>query len=227
MARSVPAASLQPRVQVTISPVEPEDMLECAKGQLVAFGTRMYGELEPLEIRAPAPIRYARFARRHLPLISRPDAMVMKATVPDPEGGKPKIAGLAWWHCPGTPVGNMQKRAVESMAEETEEAQESWRDFDWAKWNTMLEGYDAKRKEIMGDEPHWYLGPLWTHPNYQGQGVASALLRSAIALADATDPPTPMYLEASPAGQPLYAKWGWERLEGTETAMLRRGSRKT
>jgi hypothetical protein len=41
------------------------------------------------------------------------------------------------------------------MSEESAEEAESWQDFDWKKWTDMLDSYDRKRKEIMGEEPHW------------------------------------------------------------------------
>ncbi|GAA6013633.1 hypothetical protein JCM11491_002734 [Sporobolomyces phaffii] len=206
----------------TISRLQPEDMLEFAEGQLTAFGTRMYEELEPPATRAAPEVRYRRFALRHSRLLDLPSERPMIAKVREPDGTD-HIAGCAWWHVPGSRIDNEQKRRVARMSEETEAEADSWADFDWEKWTDMLDKYDRVRKAIMGDEPHWYVGPVWTHPRYQGQGIASALLEETIAVADSTKPPTPMYLEASPAGQPVYAKLGWVRIEGTETAMLRRG----
>ncbi|GAA5940332.1 GNAT family N-acetyltransferase [Sporobolomyces koalae] len=209
------------KLPITISPVTEQDMLECAEGQLTAFGTRMYADLEPLATRAPPEVRYKRFASRHARLLSLPSERPMKATVRGSDGVE-RIAGVTWWHVPGSAINNQQKRDVERMrsGRETDEEVESWRDFDWERWNAMLDKYDRVRKEIMRDEPHWYVGPVWTHPDFQGQGIASALLSETIALADSTN--TPLYLEASPAGQPVYAKLGWVRVEGTETVMLRR-----
>ncbi|BGP13011.1 hypothetical protein JCM10213_008001 [Rhodosporidiobolus nylandii] len=214
----------RPFMDCTISRVTEEDALDVAEGQLLAFGERLYGDVEPPSIRAPFDTRVRRFARRFLPLVSRPDVLIMKATVPalSKRTGRPVVAALAFWTLPGTPIDNCQKRDVARMAEETEEEKEAYEGFDWQKWNSMLEKYDADRRRIMGDEPHWYLAPFWTHPDYQRQGLAGQLLRHAIALADAADPPQAMYLEASPAGQPVYTRYGWERIEDTETAMLRR-----
>ncbi|GAA5896475.1 GNAT family N-acetyltransferase [Sporobolomyces salmoneus] len=208
------------RLPVKISRVVPEDMLEFAEGQLKAFGTRMYAELEPDAIRAPPEVRYRRFAHRHSRLLSLPTEMPMKATVQEPDGTE-RIAGCAWWHVPGAPIDNNQKRRIDG--EETEEDKESWEGFNWQKWTTMLDSYDRVRKEKMGDEPHWYVGPVWTHPDYQGQGICMLLLQQVIDIADSTNPPTPLYLEASAAGRPVYAKMGWVQIDGTETAMLRRG----
>ncbi|GAA6040750.1 hypothetical protein JCM8097_003279 [Rhodosporidiobolus ruineniae] len=222
MAATTPDLAPRPRLPCTVSRVTEEDLLGVAEGQLLAFGERLYGDVEPPSIRADFRTRVRRFAHRFRPLLDRSDCLIEKATVPAPSG-KPVVAALAFWHLPGAKVDNVQKRDVERMAEETDEDREAYEGYDWEKWNSMLEKYDVVRRRVMGDEPHWYLGPLWTHPDYQGQGFAGQLLRSAIAKADASDPPAPMYLEASPAGMPVYARYGWERIEGTETAMLRRG----
>ncbi|GJN91841.1 hypothetical protein Rhopal_004864-T1 [Rhodotorula paludigena] len=123
-----------------------------------------------------------------LPLIRRTDTLVTKATVPGPDGDKPIVAGMAFWHLPGAAVDNLQKR--KPADEKIEEEREAWEQVDWEKWNGMLEKYDVVRRQVMGEEPHWYLGPLWTHPDYQGQ--------------------------------PVYARYGWQRVGGTETVMIRR-----
>jgi ribosomal protein S18 acetylase RimI-like enzyme len=34
------------------------------------------------------------------------------------------------------------------------------------------------------DEPHWHIGPIGVHPELQGQGVGSALLRSFLSMVD-------------------------------------------
>jgi len=90
----------------------------------------------------------------------------------------------------------------------------------------MNDSKDLSSSKALANDPtlyNRYVGPVWTRPEYQGQGIASALLDEVIQIADATTPPTPMYLEASPKGQPVYAKLDWVRIDGTETAMLRRG----
>lgn len=148
------------RLPFTISPLTAEDMPQfvrlfpirlshsCrlihslstqAEGQLTAFGERMYDVLEPPEVRTHPEIRYRRFAARHLPLLKFPSERPMKAVVTETDGQQ-KIAGVAWWHVPGSAIDNRQKRNVERMSEETEEEKESWRDFNWEKWNEMLGG---------------------------------------------------------------------------------------
>ncbi|GAA6010328.1 hypothetical protein JCM10207_005176 [Rhodosporidiobolus poonsookiae] len=220
MADPTPDIPTRPRTQATISRVTEDDILQVAEGQLAAFGERLYGDVEPLSIRAPLPDRIRRFATRLRPLLDRPSVLIEKATVAGADG-KPVVAAVAFWHLPGAPVDNCQKRDASRMVDETDEEKEAYIGFDWEKWNGMLDKYDEVRKRVMGDEPHWYLGPFWTHPSYQGQGIGGQLLRHAISLAGSD----PMYLEASPAGQPVYARYGWERIEGTETAMLRRAEK--
>jgi len=56
--------------------------------------------------------------------------------------------------------------------------------------------------------PHFYLDFIGVHPNQQGQGYASALLRHTLTRLDAQD--TPAYLESSnPQNNPLYQRNGF------------------
>ncbi|GAA5890866.1 hypothetical protein JCM6882_008839 [Rhodosporidiobolus microsporus] len=221
MTAATPDLPARVKLKATISRVEDgDDLVGWAEGQLLAFGERIYADVEPLPSRARFDTRVSRFARRVRPLVDRPDILIHKATIPvlSERTGKPVVGALAFWHLPGAAVDNVQKNTEEQAVADPE----AFEGYDWKKWNEMLEKYDVVRRRVMGNTPHWYLGPLWTHPDYQGQGLAGQLLRHAISLADAADPPEAMYLEASPAGMPVYARYGWERIEGTETAMLRK-----
>jgi GNAT superfamily N-acetyltransferase len=58
-------------------------------------------------------------------------------------------------------------------------------------------------------EQHWYLYVIGVEPARQGQGIASALLRSRLARCDSEG--LPAYLEASKPGTvPLYEHFGFE-----------------
>ncbi|MER7012578.1 GNAT family N-acetyltransferase [Saccharopolyspora sp. NPDC000359] len=58
------------------------------------------------------------------------------------------------------------------------------------------------------DEPHWHLFALGTAPQARGGGLASALLRSGLARADAHD--TPVYLETTThAGVAHFERFGF------------------
>lgn len=55
---------------------------------------------------------------------------------------------------------------------------------------------------------HAVLRAIATLPEYQGRGAASLLLRSGLERVDAES--ASAFLEATPQGLPLYAKFGWE-----------------
>ncbi|UKZ74460.1 hypothetical protein TrVFT333_002129 [Trichoderma virens FT-333] len=81
--------------------------------------------------------------------------------------------------------------------------------------------------EAMGERPHWYLELLAVKPQYQGKGAASLMLRYGVNKAD--EDKVECFLDASPAGQPIYERYGFRVvqrdtfLEGTyvQCAMVR------
>ncbi len=61
-------------------------------------------------------------------------------------------------------------------------------------------------------EPHYYLSTLGTHPDFQGKGVASALMRPVLDRCDADG--IPAYLESSKeANVPFYKRHGFDVTE--------------
>ena len=138
------------------------------------------------------------------------------------------IIGCAVWVAPGNPVHEFFRRdAVEFYGWRDqfdcsdEDLEELWSHVDDEAWNGHFAQTDAVRKEALGDEPHWFLASLYTLPEWQGKGVGKMLLNWGISQADATDPVTPMYLETSAAGRPVYLRYGFVPLG--ESNMLRRG----
>lgn len=70
---------------------------------------------------------------------------------------------------------------------------------------------DLNRHDIGMDwKAHVIIGVLLlvAHPDFQGRGAATQLLRYGLDIADKEGKQT--YIEASDAGYPLYAKLGWE-----------------
>lgn len=92
-------------------------------------------------------------------------------------------------------------------------------------WETEIEKDDNRRREVMNGQPHWYLAPLITWPEYQGRGVGSRMMKWAIEQADATVPVTPMYLESQPSARPVYLHHGFEPLD--DHRMVRRDPKAT
>lgn len=139
-----------------------------------------------------------------------------------------EIIGVAGWVEPGCPVHDLMRRdAIEfygwrEQFGSDEELEELWSHVDDNAWTGHFIETDAVRREVMGDEAHWYLATLMTLPAWQGKGIGKLLLKWAIEQADATDPVTPMYLETSLAGRKVYMKNGFVP-QGGESNMLRRG----
>ena len=90
-----------------------------------------------------------------------------------------------------------------------------------------LEQYDAAVTAVRPATPHWYLGVLATHPDRQGEGLATAVLAPVLARADADG--IPCGLETSTTGnKAFYAGRGFteatvvDLLEGPPTWWLTR-----
>ncbi|OIW30684.1 acetyltransferase [Coniochaeta ligniaria NRRL 30616] len=66
---------------------------------------------------------------------------------------------------------------------------------------------ESERRRIMGDQKHYYLDTIGTHPDYQRRGAASMLVKWGCDLADKHG--VGAYVDASKAGAPLYQRFGF------------------
>jgi GNAT superfamily N-acetyltransferase len=126
------------------------------------------------------------------------------------------IIGAAAWNAPGAPIHNFWRYSAAAFYNWHEQFnwseadfEEMWKGVDLVAWEKKMGAGDKVREEVMGDEPHWYLAPLYTLPEFQGRGVASLLLDWAIDQADATTPYTPLYLESRPLARAVYQHKGF------------------
>lgn len=79
------------------------------------------------------------------------------------------------------------------------------------------------KKEIWGDDANfWYLASLAVHPDHQRKGIASVLLKRGFEAADHDG--LPLYLEAAPAGKPLYDSMGFRKVSELIVPVLNGGS---
>ncbi|EIN09816.1 hypothetical protein PUNSTDRAFT_133588 [Punctularia strigosozonata HHB-11173 SS5] len=69
---------------------------------------------------------------------------------------------------------------------------------------------DRHHQANVGDRPHYVLQMLGTKPEYQGRGAISPIIRHVLDEAKRNNLPT--YIEASPAGLPVYKHFGWKEL---------------
>ncbi|RAH87012.1 acyl-CoA N-acyltransferase [Aspergillus japonicus CBS 114.51] len=67
---------------------------------------------------------------------------------------------------------------------------------------------DQEKWEVMGAKKYYYLDMLATHPNYNGRGLGSQLLRWGLHRADEAGMDT--FLASTPQGRRLYEKYGFQ-----------------
>jgi GNAT superfamily N-acetyltransferase len=153
-------------------------------------------------------------AKRLLPALKHtPHTHFVKAVL----ASTGEIIGVAGWTGPGNPGvhGIFRRSAIdyygwkEAMGWSDEEIEKMYSHVSDENWSGQFAKDDEARKDILGDEPHWYLAPLLTWPEYQGRGVGKRLLIWAIEQADKTDPVTPMYLESAPTARAVYMHVGF------------------
>ncbi|KAJ5086875.1 hypothetical protein NUU61_008182 [Penicillium alfredii] len=72
----------------------------------------------------------------------------------------------------------------------------------------LIKGLDGERKRVMGDQKHYYLDTVGTHPNYQRRGAGSMIVKWGCDLADHDG--VAAYVDASKEGAPLYKRFGFE-----------------
>ncbi|ORY14640.1 hypothetical protein BCR34DRAFT_598983 [Clohesyomyces aquaticus] len=220
--------------EVVISPVTEADLLSLAEGYYASFPDSWFDKIEPPHLRTTtsAMTPPQRFAERMKPWLLEPHTRWMKATLaltsPEFDARNPKkVIGHAGWLLPertSTQILNFWRKDAarklawhERMSWTSDFEEELWRGVDEFEYNSEEKGFlmwDNIREGLLGGVGHWHLAPLWVLPEHQGRGVASMLLQDAIAIADQSDPPPPMYLEAMPAARPIYAHFGYEGVKG-------------
>lgn len=93
-----------------------------------------------------------------------------------------------------------------------------WRGFRDAAGEEVVarvEAYDSAIKTLKPPAPFWYLGVLATHPDHQGRGLATAVMRPGLDRADAEG--WDAWLETSkPANKPFYAGRGFTDVRPVE-----------
>jgi GNAT superfamily N-acetyltransferase len=213
------------------SPIDPfSDQVQQAEGLYTCFSQAWWDQKEPPEL-APhvnLEMRKARMAKRLLPALNpkhTPHTYFVKAVL----AATSETVGIAGWHGPGNPSTHciFRRDAIdhygwkEAMGWTDEEIEEMYSHVSNENWSGQFAKDDEMRREILGEEGHWYLAPLLTWPEYQGRGIGKRLLSWAIEQADSTEPVTPMYLESAPTARAVYMHVGF--VPQGEYNFLRRG----
>ncbi|KAF1829839.1 acyl-CoA N-acyltransferase [Decorospora gaudefroyi] len=214
--------------QVRIELCTEADAEEIAEGLYLCFPPSWWATKEPPELRPPHTTRIRRMAKRLTPALRpalSPHTHFVKAVLV----ATGEMVGLVCWTGPGNPGIHcaLARSAVAyygwqaKMGWSDEEVAEMWSHVSDEGWNGVIGKNDEVRRGVFGAEPHWFLAPLMTWPDYQGRGIGSRLLKWAIDQADQTDPVTPLYLESAPSARPVYMHYGFVPLG--EYNMVRRG----
>ncbi|KAL1613142.1 hypothetical protein SLS60_001374 [Paraconiothyrium brasiliense] len=209
-------------IQIEICTVD--DALAVAEGLYTCFPDSFWDKMEPPALRdADQATRAKRLAKRLSPSFHLPEMKYIKA-VYKPTG---QIVGVAGWMLPGMPIHNVWRRTAteffgfkEMMGWSDADIEEMWRGIDLEAWEKQIGGNDKIRADVLGDEPHWFLAPLMTLPEFQGRGIATKLMKWAIEQADQKGG-QPMYLESAPTARNVYMRFGFEPIG--EANFLRRG----
>ncbi|GAA5989910.1 hypothetical protein JCM5350_004961 [Sporobolomyces pararoseus] len=197
-----------PRIEVEIKPVTLEDLPAVAQGNIDTL-TPFHDSMEHLP---HLPDRIERQSKRLSKLLSNPSVDFRKAVLKSTG----ELVGVALWMYTkrGEKPRNLKRRFIEIVREgkEKEEEEEDWKGVDWEKWNQCWDEWDAVRDDLMAGREHWYLVPLWVLPAFEGKGIGRLLLNEKISQCDKlNEPSTPIYLEASKFGKPLYTKLGFRQ----------------
>ncbi|KAF4973201.1 hypothetical protein FSARC_453 [Fusarium sarcochroum] len=118
--------------------------------------------------------------------------------VVDPEtidaNGRPRIAAFAKWDT--------------SMPAERGRRYPPWaEDMPSQVCDEFFAREEEERLRVMGEQKHYYLDTLATHPDYQRRGAGSMLMRWGCDLADKNG--VAAYVDASKSGAPLYERFGF------------------
>jgi GNAT superfamily N-acetyltransferase len=88
---------------------------------------------------------------------------------------------------------------------------EPYEETDPRVYEAVFGQFNQSKREILGTRPYYALDTLVTHPNHHRRGAGAMLTQWGCEEADKKD--VEAYLEASPMGEPLYARYGFQRVK--------------
>ncbi|KAJ6536963.1 acyl-CoA N-acyltransferase [Mycena capillaripes] len=191
-------AALTPRFIISrCTPADVPQMVEC---YLDAFAETAFTWFWPPTRESMRAWTLARFARR----FQDPNDQQFKVM----EEGTAEVVAFARW---GVPQG--MKGLAAGFEELPEGANEEVFNEFFAGIKRMQAKWDAKSKLD--------LSLICTHPKYQGQGLAAALIKPVLDIADAEGIPT--YLEALPSAKAAYEHYGFKTVDTEEYDLTKSG----
>ncbi|OBT66138.1 hypothetical protein VE03_05140 [Pseudogymnoascus sp. 23342-1-I1] len=145
---------------------------------------------------------------------TRPTTKYLRIVDPESkdEQGRPRVVAFGVWDL--------------AMPEERGRRFPPWHpDSPQQTCDDFITGLESERKRVMGDAKNYYLDTVATHPDYQGRGAGSMLVKWGCELADKND--VAAYVDASKEGAPLYKKYGFVDFSppGAEVASMGRAKK--
>ncbi|KAK7214813.1 hypothetical protein V2G26_002816 [Clonostachys chloroleuca] len=126
----------------------------------------------------------------------KPFQRFVKVVDPDTKDarGRPRIAAYAKWDL--------------SMPDERGRRYPPWHaDMPGEECDAFFLREEKERERVMGNEKHYYLDTVATHPDYQRRGAGSMLLKWGCDLADENK--ISAYVDATKDGARLYERFGF------------------
>lgn len=119
------------------------------------------------------------------------------------------VAGARWRYFKPQQEGAAQRTWEEVDAGLT--LPEPFEESDPEMWNEVFSTMNANKREVLGQRPYYVLETLVTLPQHERRGAGSMLVRWGCERADEAG--VEAFLEASPTGAPLYARFGFQRVK--------------
>ncbi|KAM0346228.1 hypothetical protein ACHAPU_005653 [Fusarium lateritium] len=182
----------RPRKTLELSEVTLEDVPGLTQTWFAAFTDPGIRRIWP---DTPAVRRWWDDANRH-DLTHKPFQRYIKIVDPDSQDdlGRPHVAAFAKWDT--------------SMPQERGRRYPPWTDDQPRQTcDDFIAKEENERLRVMGDQKHYYLDTLVTHPDYQRCGAGSMLMKWGCDLADANG--VAAYVDASKSGAALYERFGF------------------
>ncbi|KAJ6143116.1 hypothetical protein N7471_002569 [Penicillium samsonianum] len=191
---------------LVLEPATPEDVSAITEVWFASFTQPVIGQLFP---NTPGMHQWHR--DWHLGDIQKSHCKYLRVidTESKDERGRPRLVAFGKWDL--------------AMPEERGRRFPHWHaDSPYQECEDFIEELEQARKRVMGDEKHYYLDTLGTHPDYQRRGAGSMLVQWGCDLADKDG--VAAYVDASKEGASLYLKHGFVDFNppGSEVAAMAR-----
>ncbi|KAF8867113.1 hypothetical protein BDZ45DRAFT_609269 [Acephala macrosclerotiorum] len=190
---------------------------------LGAFSTDYFGQFVFPRPQIPDSEMHRWLTTRFTSLFSKREIHTFKIT--DNETGK--MAAFLRWTFPHELTEEERREREEEKREKERVKAETGHDPTWPKGANLeicgekFGGLDRLQEKYVNKKETYVANLLGTHPAYQRKGLASKLLKHVLDMADREG--RKVYIEATPAGHPVYLKLGFRDIDVVAVDLTRWG----